>query len=320
MFNFWQKLPSPFFALAPLDDVTDAAFRAIIALTGKPDVFYTEFTSADGLCVAPEKGQISLRRKLIFGENERPIVAQLFSSSPEYMEKAAALVESLGFDGVDINMGCPDDGVEKGGSGAALIKRPERAREIIRAAKRGAPSLPVSVKTRCGYNAESIDEWLSQILAENPAALAVHLRTRKEMSAVPAHWEWMPRIVALRDTLAPETVLMGNGDVKDMLDARQKASESGCEGIMLGRAIFGNPWLFKNAEGTLEITPVEKIQKLMQHIEAFDSLLGNVKGFSVMKKHFKAYISGWDHAKDLRVQLMETNTADEALQILQKAR
>ncbi|OGG60778.1 hypothetical protein A2765_01545 [Candidatus Kaiserbacteria bacterium RIFCSPHIGHO2_01_FULL_56_24] len=321
MQGFWQGLPKPFFIQAPMEDVTDAAFRRLIVRTGRPDVMFTEFTSADGLVLAPEAGQKALRAKLMFDEEERPIVAQLFSAIPERMEKAAAIVADLGFDGIDINMGCPDKAVEKSGCGADLIKHPALARELIRAAKRGAASagrrIPVSVKTRMGYNADEMDTWLPALLEEGIANLTVHLRTRKEMSDVPAHWDAMARAVAIRDKVSPQTLISGNGDVKDFDDARAKAFESGCDGVMLGRAIYGNPWLYAKRE-TLP-TPEERIEALAEHIKIFDELLGDTSNYATMKKHFKAYISGWDHAKELRAKLMETKDARDALAILQNA-
>lgn len=314
MHGFWEKLERPFFAMAPMEDVTDAAFRRMFAKYGKPDITWTEFTSADGLVLAPEHGQKVLRAKLAYSEAERPIVAQLFSAVPERMEKAAALCADLGFDGIDINMGCPDKSIEKGGAGAALIRTPALAREIIRAAKQGAGEKPVSVKTRIGYNADEIDRWIPEILAEKPAALTVHLRTRKEMSLVPAHWERMPRIRELRDAVSPATRLVGNGDAQTIREARERITESGCDGMMIGRGIFGNPWFF--AEHTP--TPEERIAALIEHIELFDELLRDVANYATMKKHFKAYINGWDHAKDLRVKLMETESAAEAVALLKE--
>src|SRR3990167_1964080 len=265
MRNFWTELPKPFFALAPLEDVTDAAFRRIIAMNGKPDVTFCEFTSADGLVLANENGQKKLRRKLLFSQIERPVVAQFFTAYPEHMEKAAAIAAEMGFDGVDINMGCPDRAVEKGRCGAAMIKDPALAREIIRAAKRGwldgsakaeKPQgdalrlLPVSVKTRLGYNIDELEEWLPQLLAEEPAAITLHARTRKEMSEVPARWERVKRAVEIRNELKSTTLIIGNGDLKDIEDARQRVASSGADGAMLGRAIFGNPWLFADRVDT----------------------------------------------------------------------
>ncbi len=298
--------------MAPMEDVTDAAFRQMFALHGKPHVTYTEFTSADGLVLAPEPGKSKLLKKFLYSNNERPIVAQLFSASPERMEAAARLAQGMGFDGVDINMGCPDKAVEKQGCGAGLIKNPELAVELMRAVRRGAPNLPLSVKTRIGYNTDELERWVPQILAEEPVTLTLHLRTRKEMSDVPAHWERMRDAVALRDSLGSKTLLVGNGDVRDLADARAKALETGCDGIMLGRAIFGNPWLFSEHIAT----PSERVEALSEHLRIFESLLGTTTHYAVMKKHFKAYINGWDNAKELRVRLMETNTVEEALSVL----
>ncbi|TSC64747.1 MAG: hypothetical protein G01um101491_195 [Parcubacteria group bacterium Gr01-1014_91] len=239
--SFWNNLEKPFFAMAPMADVTDVAFRALVAKRGKPDIFWTEFVSADGLYHTRDVTKMSdetnpLMRDLKFDPDQRPIVAQIFSSSPEMIAYATKLVAGLGFDGVDINMGCPDRSIEKQGAGAAMIKNPELAVKIIKAAQ-GASSLPVSVKTRVGYNKESLDEWLTALLSANPVAITLHLRTRKEMSLVPAGWELMKRAVEIRNKVNPKVLLIGNGDVQDLEDARAKASESGCDGVMLGRAM-----------------------------------------------------------------------------------
>jgi len=341
MNNFWETLPKPILALAPLEDVTDAAFRRIIAQRGRPDVIFCEFTSADGLVLADEKGQKKLRRKLLFSEIERPIVAQFFSSVPEHMEAAARIAAEMGFDGVDINMGCPDRAVEKSGCGAAMIKQPALAREIIRAAQRGFSQcgtsdvrhpmslIPVSVKTRLGYNKDDLEEWLPELLAEAPAAITIHARTRKEMSDVPARWERIKRAVEIRDAVqgvsvrgesSYKTLIIGNGDLKDCADARAKCEETGADGAMLGRAIYGNPWLFQKRGFVNPFpTPQERIETLAEHIKLFDELLGDVSNFATMKKHFKAYISGWDGAKELRTRLMGVKDALSAQSILETA-
>lgn len=241
---FWHRLKKPIIVLAPLADVTDAAFRRLIAQYGKPDVMWTEFVSADGLMRADEEGRKKLLADLIYTEAERPIVAQLFGGNEENMEGAAALARSLGFDGIDINMGCPDRSVEKQGGGAAAIKNPEQARAIIRAAKRGAGDLPVSVKTRLGYNKDELETWLPELLKEEPALVTIHARTRKEMSKVPARWERVARAVEIRDEMGSKTLIFGNGDVLSVAHARELASEHHADGVMLGRAIFGSPWLF----------------------------------------------------------------------------
>ncbi|MDP3956656.1 MAG: tRNA-dihydrouridine synthase family protein, partial [bacterium] len=225
--GFWSKLKKPIFAMAPLANVTDVVFREIIARHGKPDVFYTEFVSADGLC---SKGREILLRDLKYTENQRPIVAQFFTSRPENMFKAASLARELGFDGVDINMGCPDRSVVKQGAGAALIKNPVLAKEIIVAAKEGArfprqgsgqarqADLPVSVKTRIGFNKIEIDTWIPALLETGIAAVAVHLRTVKEMSKVPSHWETLKQIVEIRSALKKDTLIIGNGDAMTLED------------------------------------------------------------------------------------------------------
>lgn len=314
--NFWKKLPKPFFALAPLEDVTDAAFRRLIARYGKPDVMFTEFTAADGLLLANEKGKKKLLKKLLFDESERPIVAQLFTSVPENMEKAAALVQELGFDGFDINMGCPFRTIEKQGCGAAMIKDHDAAREIIRATKRGAPNLPISVKTRVGYNSDNeLEAWMKTLLEEDLAALTIHARTRKDMSKVPARWELIKRAVEIRDEMKADTLILGNGDVKDILDAKVKVKETGCDGVMLGRAIYGNPWLFMNRED--EPTKEERVEALIEHLKLFDELLGDTINYAVMKKHFKSYVSGWDGAKELRVRMMDVSNVEEAIVLLE---
>jgi len=320
MKNFWRDLPRPFYILAPMEDVTDVAFRTLIARNAAPTVsrvFYTEFTSADGLVRAPEEGKRKLLKKLEFGESERPIVAQLFTSKPEHMEAASALCASLGFDGIDINMGCPDRAVEKQGCGAALIRNPAQARELIRAAQKGAGERPVSVKTRIGYDRDELDTWLPELLAEEPALVAIHARTRKEMSDVPARWEHIAHAVRIRDSLGSHTLIAGNGDIRDLADARAKVAETRCDGVMLGRAVFGNPWLF--AERRDAPTPEEKRKALIEHIELFQKHMSGFTSDALMKRHFKAYISGWDGAAHLRVSLMEAPSLDHAKRLLAEA-
>ena len=317
MQSFWESLPKPLFVQAPMEDVTDAAFRRLIARYGKPSVMFSEFTSADGLVLAPQDGKVKLLKKLLYAEEERPIVAQLFTAVPERMEAAARIAAELGFDGIDINMGCPDKAVEKSGCGAALIKNPALARELIRAAQK--TGLPVSVKTRIGYNTDELNTWLPELLAEGPAAVIIHARTRKEMSDVPARWDTVARAVALRDSLGSKTLILGNGDVKDIADAHAKVAETKCDGVMLGRAIYGNPWLFSNSrelENSFVPTPQERMEALLEHLTLFQELLAETTNYATMKKHFKAYISGWDGAKELRVRLMETETIAAAQAIL----
>ncbi|HCR52679.1 TPA: dihydrouridine synthase, partial [Candidatus Kaiserbacteria bacterium] len=285
-------------------------FRRVIAKYSKPHgpaVFYTEFVSADGLCKAGQEGRAKLMRDLVFSNAERPIVAQFFTSTPEHMEKAAAKAAELGFDGVDINMGCPDRSIEKQGAGAAMIQNPELAATIIRAAQEASP-LPVSVKTRIGYNKESLDEWLTVLLKASPAAITLHLRTRKELSLVSADWEQMKKAVAIRNRVNPDVLLIGNGDVRDLGDARLKVGESGCDGAMLGRAMFGNPWVFVGKNGA-EIPLSEKLAALVELAHGFEKL-SPPKHFAVLKKHTKAFVADFPGAAELRAKLMEADDAD----------
>jgi len=350
---FWRELKRPFFAMAPMADVTDVAFRSLVAKRGAPDVFWTEFVSADGLYHTttragtaekssapqeyfhfskPEYGQEKLvaqaarpiqhdfstvparaennplLRDLRFTEEQRPIVAQIFSSSPEMIAYAAKLVAELGFDGVDLNMGCPDRAIERQGAGAALLKNPKLAVELIRAAQ-GASALPVSVKTRIGYNKESLDDWLGALLSANPSAITLHLRTRKELSLVPADWELMKKAVEIRNKTNPNVLLIGNGDVRDLDDARAKAAESGCDGVMIGRAMFGNPWVFAGRKPE-DTSLAEKLAALIDLAQSFEKI-SPPKNFAILKKHIKAFVTGFDGAGDLRARLMEAASAAE---------
>jgi len=320
--SFWQNLPKRFFVLAPMADVTDPAFRRLIGETKTPDVTWTEFVSADGLYHTRTKGIMTdaenpLVRDLAFTEGERPIVAQFFGSNPETMEYAAAFAKERGFDGIDINMGCPDKSIEKQGAGAAHIKDPAKAKEVIRAAIRGAGGLPVSVKTRLGFNTMQWKEWLPALLEEDIAALTLHLRTRKEMSKVPAHWEMAAELNAFVRERRPDIKLLGNGDVLDLDDATQKIAMSGFDGIMLGRAIFGNPWLFTGRKHA-DIPQDEKLVALLSLARYFDELRPR-KHYAILKKHFKAFVNGFDGAAELRGKLMETNSLEELTTILRDA-
>jgi nifR3 family TIM-barrel protein len=309
--SFWNNLPKPFFVMAPMADVTDVAFRALVAKRGAPNVYWTEFVSADGLYHTREIQKLPdeinpLMRELAFEANQRPIVAQIFSSKSEMITYATKLVATLGFDGVDINMGCPDRAIERQGCGSAMIKKPKLAQEIICAAQ-AASHLPVSVKTRVGYNHESLEEWLTALLEVSPAAITLHLRTRKELSLVPAQWELMHKAIEIRNRVNPDVLLIGNGDVQDLEDAKRKVAESGCDGAMIGRGMFGNPWVFagrKNEETLLE----EKLSALLELAQGFERLTPP-KNFAIMKKHIKAFVTGFAGAAEFRAKLMAADNA-----------
>lgn len=320
-YGFWKNLPKPFFALAPMYDVTDAAFRYIIAKYGKPDVFYTEFTSTDGL--SNDVGRAKLLHHLKFNKIEHPIVAQVFGTKPDKFFSTAELVRTLGFDGLDINMGCPDKNIIKNGSCAALYKTPELAKELILAAKEGAggnstDAMPISVKIRVGDTKIDWRNWIAKLLEAEPAAIAVHLRTRKEMSKVPAHWEIMPEIVKFIHDNTDKNhrpLIIGNGDVPDLATARQKITTSNCDGVMMGRGIFGNPWLFTtdlNTPPTLE----DRLTVLIEHVQLYEKIFVGIKPWDIMKRHFKAYVTGFDNAGDLRAELYETKSASEVATIV----
>ncbi len=315
--SFWRQLKKPILVLAPMEDVTDFAFRHIIAKYSKGKggnyVTYTEFVAADGLVFADEKGRKKLLSKLKYSEIERPIVAQIFSSKPENIEKAARIAEELGFDGVDINMGCPDRSIEKQGAGAALIKNPDLAVELIEAAQRGAPHLPISVKTRIGYAENEVGEWVPKLLETGIEALTIHARTRNELSKVPANWEVIKQVVEIRDALQSNTLIIGNGDVRDVEDAYKKAKESGADGVMIGRGIFGNPWGMSAYKPTLK----EKLVALIEHTKLFENTFADIKSFATMKKHFASYVAGFEGAKEMRIQLMEADNAQGVAHIIE---
>jgi len=372
-------------------DVTDAAFRSIVAEMGKPDVMFTEFVSADGL-MHPD-GREHLLRDLEYCEAERPIVAQIFSSKPDNVRGAANLCQELGFDGVDINMGCPVRVINKQMAGAEMIKDHALAKEVIQAAKEGAPKLPVSVKSRIGYSStDELEGWMTTLLEAQPAAITMHLRTKVEMSKVPAHWELASKLAPLRDSnslrriasqISPSDIasgdmasrksvnypaplnharggegrehssessgeralasgggadrlseesffpvasplLIANGDVKDLQDAKEKAENNNLDGVMLGRAIYGNPWLF--SDRVLDDIPwSERLEVMLRHTRRFEEYYGPkeaggkwLKGFATMRKFFGAYVSGHPEAKALKLGLMQTKDSEEVDKIVGK--
>lgn len=301
--------------LAPMADVTDAAFRELIAKYGKPDIMWTEFVSADGLA---SEGRKNLLIDFKYSEAERPIVAQIFGSKPENIFIASKLCAELGFDGIDINMGCPDKSVCQQGCGAAMMKNIPLARAVIRAAVEGGAGLPVSVKCRLGYTKkEEIETFLPEILQEKIECVIIHARTKKEMSKVPADWSWIKRAVEIRNELGSQVLVAGNGDVENLDQAYQKVKETGCDGVMIGRGIFGNPWLFNKEKDISDIPLKERLEVAIKHTYLFEKYFKDIKSFAIMKKHFKAYVNGFDGAKELRTKLMEeASNASEVEKIL----
>lgn len=319
--GFWTALPTPLLVLAPLAGVTDAAFRRIIAKYGKPDAMWTEFVPAGGICSA---GLSRLAHDLWKTDAEQPIVAQIYGCRPADFRGAAKLIAEMGFAGVDINMGCPARDVERRKAGAALIRLPELAREIVLAAQEGAGGLPVSVKTRIGYHNNEVEDWLGQLLEAQPAAVTIHARTRDEASRVPARWDVVAQAVKLRDqvqgTGQARTLIIGNGDVPDTDAARQHARQYGCEGVMLGRAVFGNPWLFSPSACKADLEVAEILDVLLEHTATFVELFAGLKPLELMKKHFKAYVNGFRGAAALRIHLMNAGSFGEIRRILSEFR
>ena len=293
-------------------DVTDMAFRQVIVECGQPDVLYTEFVSCDGLC--SEKGRPKLLPHLKFKENERPIVAQFFGSKPENFYKCAQLAVELGFDGIDINMGCPAGKIVKQDSGSGLILNPSLAQEIIRETKRGAGDLPVSIKTRIGYNTIVTEEWISKLIEAKPEAIILHGRTMKEMSKVPAHWDEIEKAGKLCREAG--VLIIGNGDVMSYVEGVEKAKQYNLDGIMIGRGVFHNPWIFNPEINPAEKIPQEKIALLKQHIHNFIELWGDSKNFDIMKRFIKIYINDFEGAKDLREELMKIKSASNVIEYL----
>lgn len=314
--GFWKHQKKPILALAPMADVTDAAFRRMIAKYGKPDVMWTEFVSCDGLA---SRGREKLLIDLLYSEIERPIIAQVFGAKPEHFYTSALLIQELGFDGIDINMGCPVKMIEKQGAGAALMKDPKLAQHIIRETIRGAGPLPVSVKTRLGYNTIQTDEWIPHLLETDISALTIHGRTRKEMSLVPARWDEIAKCAQLARSLRGDSapLILGNGDVETVDDALGKCAEYGVDGVMIGRGVFGNPWLFRK-DGYLP-TLNERLRVMIEHTYLYEELFSGKKSLDLMKKHYKAYVSGFDGAKELRVKLMTAKNGKDAEHIVKTA-
>ncbi len=314
--GFWDTLPKPFFILAPMYDVTDAPFRRIVSMCGAPNVWFTEFVSADGL--TSTEGRARLMHHLTINKGEKPIVAQLFGAKPEKFIEAAELLTELGFSGIDINMGCPDKNIIKSGSCAALFKNPKLAQEIISATKQGAGGLPVSVKIRIGDTKVDWEDWISELLVAKPAAISIHLRTRKEMSKVPAHWEIMNDIVQFIGKNTSEDnrpLVIGNGDVLTLAHAKQKVLDTGCDGAMIGRGVFQNPWVFAEDLPSAHSLK-EKVKLLALHAELFEQHFTGIKPFELLKRFYKIYINGFEGAAELREQLYTANNSQELKTIL----
>ncbi len=311
--NFWQKLKKPFFVLAPMDDVTDLVFREVVCKTYKPDVFFTEFTNVDGL---NSKGRAVLIDRFKFTEQQRPIVAQIWGIKPENFYHAAKLCKSLKFDGIDLNFGCPDRNVTKNGACSAMINNPSLAKEIIEATKKGSGGLPVSVKTRIGFAKVQTEEWLGFLLEQNLSALTIHGRTAKQLSLVEADWDEIKKGKNLRDKIAPQTLIIGNGDVRDFEHGLERVKETGVDGIMIGRGIFNDLYCFAPKDQKFVLDIKDMLDLLLFHARLFVNTWGNKKNFLILRRFFKIYVSNFPGASDLRIKLMSTNNLEEVENIV----
>ncbi|MDF0674193.1 MAG: tRNA-dihydrouridine synthase [Nitrospira sp.] len=359
--NFWPSLPRPLIGLSPMDGVTDACFRSVIAQQGKPDVSFTEFTHVHDVCHGPEIHLETLR----YSERERPIMAQLYGKDPDLFYLAALAVCELGFDGLDINMGCPSKSVASSGSGAGLIRTPELARTIMRAAKRGIEDwaegrtleeagftsarvamferlnrqrgktgpthrrqVPLSVKTRLGYDSVTVEGWIEELLMEQPAVISLHGRTLRQMYRGTADWSAIGRAVAL--VKGTGTLILGNGDIQSLDDIAVRVRETGVDGVLVGRGVLGAPWFFRSKEQARkrtrgmkdidvgpdpgEVSLNERFAVLLDHAQQFQSLVGE-KQFYRMRKHLGWYCKGFPHAASLRAQMVRVSSV-EALHAL----
>lgn len=320
--------PKPFFVLAPMDDVTDTVFRQIVQSTAAPDLFFTEFVNVDGL-VSP--GRPKLLKKLKFVPGETRLIAQLWGLNPDNfrtiadqiasgaMARELGLPEGCNFVGVDLNMGCPAKSEVQNGACSALIKVENRdlAHDIIEATREGlAGRLPLSVKTRLGFNEVDLS-WFEFLMKHNLDMLTVHGRTRKEMSKVPAHWDLIGEVAVMRDRLAPQMLLVGNGDVAHYAQGMALAEQFGLDGIMVGRGIFQDPFVFSADSSWRDYTRAQRINLYKQQVQLFaETWKNNERNIKTLNKFCKVYINGFDGAKELREQLMAAGSTDELLKIL----
>jgi tRNA-dihydrouridine synthase len=309
--NFWQDLPTGFTVLAPMDDVTDVVFRQLVAEVNPPDVFFTEFVSTDGLQSAGRERTLERLRQAP-GQTQ-PLVAQIWGKDPNKYEITARELAAAGFDGIDINFGCPERGIVARGCCGGMIGNNLLAAEIIAATKQGAGTLPVSVKTRIGLNEIVTEAWSSWLLAQKIAALTIHGRTVREMSKVPAHWDEISKVVSIRNQIAPETIVIGNGDITSHALGKTLIASSGVDGIMIGRGIFHDIDVF--ADNPADRTPSERLEILSRHLELYEAW-GSTKSYQVLKKFFKIYVAGWPNASDLRAELMDSSSPSEARALL----
>lgn len=315
--NIWTELPKPFFALAPMEAVTDVVFRHVVAHAARPDLFFTEFVNTSSYC--SQKGIASTRGRLSFTPDEQPIIAQIWGNRPDEFAKMSLGLAEMGYQGIDINMGCPDKAVVRNCSGSALIRTPALAGQLITATK--SSDLPVSVKTRLGDSKlDGWQDWIGFLLKQDIANLSVHLRTRKEMSKVQAHYELIPEIIKLRDQIAPNTLITINGDIRDRGHGMEIVDQYGVDGIMIGRGIFSNPYAF-------ELNPRqhsrdELLTLLNLQLDLHDKYSAELepRKFDPLKRFFKIYVREFEGASELREGLMKAKSTGEVRKLINGSR
>jgi tRNA-dihydrouridine synthase len=325
--NEFETLPKPFFVLAPMDDVTDTVFRRIVAGCAAPNLYFTEFTNVEGLQSA---GRPKLLKKLRFTPGEQPLIAQIWGKEPDNFYKTArevadgtlarelGLPEGVNFAGVDLNMGCPEKTAVRHGTCSALINDRPLAEKIIKATKKGLDDkLPLSVKTRTGFNTVDMT-WIEFLLGQELDALAIHGRTKKQMSDVPADWELVGQARELRDKLAPSTLIIGNGDVMSRRQGMELAKKYKLDGIMIGRGVFHDPFVFDENSPWPGFTKEQRINLYKEHVELFAKTWQNrERNIKTLNRFCKIYVNGFDSAKELREKLMAAGTTDELLKIME---
>jgi nifR3 family TIM-barrel protein len=311
--NFWDQLPQPFSCLAPMSQFTDSAMRLVLARHCKPDVIFTEFISTAGLC--SPKGRNKLLPDLRYDTIERPIVAQFFGRDPEQFYHSAKLATELEYDGVDINLGCPDRSVLRQGAGSSLIREPSLVAEIVTAAKEGAQGRPVSVKTRLGYSECTIENWIPHLVSMKPAAITLHGRTRKQKYLGKADWTAISRAAQIAHSA--QIPLIGNGDITNWTEAREKAEIYGVNGIMIGRAAIGNPWVFDKTLIQKPLSLEYILSIIIEHAEIYESHHSGIKNFANVRKHLKNYVSAFLGAKALRSELVQAENAQHVRKIIE---
>lgn len=307
--SIWNELPKPIVALAPMEDVTDIAFRQIVDEVAPADLYFTEFMNVDAYGT---KGWPNVSRRLMKRDEEARTIAQIWGSDLSKFTAVAKELVERGFAGIDINMGCPVKKVVARNQGGGIIRDPQKASAIIKAVQAGAGDLPVSVKTRIGVDEIITEAWVTHLLQHNLAALTIHARTVKEQSAVPAHWDQVALAVKLRDKLAPDTLILGNGDVKDRQHAKKRCKETGADGVMIGRGIFHNIAAF--AQAPTQLSPTQSLAIAKRHFELYDHYKPSTP-FGAFKKFFKVYVHGFDGAAELRTQLNQTQSKAEIKKI-----